>query len=153
MIDVYRNRYGCPVGLSDHSGKIYAGLAASVLGIDMIEVHVAFHRTMFGPDVVASLTPEELGQLVDGVRFNEAMRMHPVDKDAVASELEPLRGLFFKSIVASSALPAGTVLQPEHLAFKKPGNGIPAERMDSLIGRTLSRDLAKDELLQQGDPT
>lgn len=48
-------RYETPVGLSDHSGKPYASLAAVTLGANMIEVHVALSRQMFGPDVPASL--------------------------------------------------------------------------------------------------
>jgi len=137
------------VGLSDHSGGIYAGLAASAIGIDMLEVHVAFHRTMFGPDVRASVTPEELSQLVAGVRFVESAKANPVDKDGLASELEPLRQLFFKSVVAATDLRAGTVIDQRHLAFKKPGTGIPAKEVDTLVGRTLARDVRRDELLRE----
>ncbi len=32
LIPFFRERYSCPVGLSDHSGTIYAGLAAAALG-------------------------------------------------------------------------------------------------------------------------
>jgi N,N'-diacetyllegionaminate synthase len=45
-----RERFLCPVGLSDHSGQIYAGLAATTLGASLIETHVTFSRQMFGPD-------------------------------------------------------------------------------------------------------
>ena len=86
LIPVYRERYGCWVGLSDHSGTIYPGLAGATLGLDVLEVHVALSREMFGPDVVASVTTAELRQLVDGVRFIERMRGNPLDKDASARE-------------------------------------------------------------------
>ena len=55
-IPFFKNRYKVPVGLSDHSGTIFSGLAATALGADILEVHVTFHRKMFGPDVPASLT-------------------------------------------------------------------------------------------------
>ncbi|TAK11090.1 MAG: N-acetylneuraminate synthase [Anaerolineae bacterium] len=129
MLPFFRDRYGCDVGLSDHSGTLYPGLAAAVVGIEVLEVHVTLDRRMFGPDVKASLTTAELKQLVGGIRFMEAMRANPVDKDAMAAELEPLRQLFTKSVVARRALPAGTVLAPDHLALKKPGTGIPADRL------------------------
>ncbi|MGA2866106.1 MAG: N-acetylneuraminate synthase family protein [Verrucomicrobiota bacterium] len=87
-----RNRYGCKVGLSDHSGAIYAGLAAAALGADLIEVHVTLSREAFGPDVLVSLTTAELRQLTTGVRFIRAALEHPVDKDALAEELVPRRG-------------------------------------------------------------
>jgi N-acetylneuraminate synthase len=87
-----RNRYGCKVGLSDHSGTIYAGLAAAALGADLIEVHVTLSREAFGPDVLVSLTTAELRQLTAGVRFIRTALEHPVDKDALAEELAPRRG-------------------------------------------------------------
>ena len=64
-----RSRYDCPTGLSDHSGTIFAGLAAATLGADIIEVHITFSRKCFGPDVKASITIDELGQLVKGINF------------------------------------------------------------------------------------
>lgn len=146
-----RERYSVPVGLSDHSGKIFAGLAAASLGANMIEVHIALSREQFGPDVPASLTPTELGMLVNGVRFIEAALTAPVDKDRAAQQTAELRQLFFHSVVAKQDLAAGTVLQPEHLAAKKPGTGIPAERLPELVGRKLARALKRDQLLADED--
>src|SRR6185503_6418308 len=119
---------------------IYPGLAGVTLGLDLLEVHVALSREMFGPDVVASVTTGELRQLVDGVRFVERMVEQPVDKDALAADLRPLRELFTKSVVARHKLAAGTMLTAEHLAAKKPGTGIPAVRLPELLGRRLARD-------------
>lgn len=151
MIPFFRERYGCAVGLSDHSGTIYAGLAAATLGIDVLEVHVTFSREMFGPDISSSLTTGELRQLIDGIRFIEKMKNNPVDKDNLAKDLASMRSLFTKSVVAQVALLAGTVLQKEHLAVKKPGTGIPAARLPELVGRTLRRSVEADQLLQELD--
>ena len=151
MLSVFRERYGCFVGLSDHSGTIFPGLAAATLGSDLLEVHVTMSRGMFGPDVPASVTIEELRQLVDGVRFVERMMANPVDKDAAASEMAPLRAIFTKSIVARHPLAAGTVLGEAHLAFKKPGTGIPANRVADVLGRTLRRAVAEDEMIRDDD--
>ena len=151
MLSVFRDRYGCFVGLSDHSGTIFPGLAAATLGSDLLEVHVTMSRGMFGPDVPASVTIEELRQLVDGVRFVELMMANPVDKDAAASEMAPLRAIFTKSIVARHPLAAGTVIGEAHLAFKKPGTGIPANRVADVIGRTLRRAVAADEMIREDD--
>jgi N-acetylneuraminate synthase len=89
----WRKRYGCPVGLSDHSGTIYAGLAAVALGCDVLEVHVIFNKDMGGFDASSSITIQDLGRLVYGARFIEKAKQ-PVDKDALAKELEPMRRLF-----------------------------------------------------------
>ena len=151
VIPLLRDLYMCPVGLSDHSGSIYPGLAAAVLGVNVLEVHVTLSKEMFGPDVSTSLTTSELRQLVDGVRYIETMNANPVDKDAMAKDLAPLRGLFTKSVVAEDDLPVGTVLTAEHLALKKPGTGIPASRLPDLVGRTLARAVSADTLLSEED--
>jgi N,N'-diacetyllegionaminate synthase len=151
LIPFFRERYGCEVGLSDHSGTIYPGLAAATLGIEVLELHVTLSREMFGPDVPASVTTNELKQLVEGIRFVEKMRAHPVDKDELAREMAPLRDLFTKSVVARVDLPAETVLQESHLTVKKPGTGIPAARLKDLLNRKLKRPVAADGLISEAD--
>jgi N,N'-diacetyllegionaminate synthase len=151
LIPFFRERYGCAVGLSDHSGTIYPGLAATMLGIDVLEVHVTFSRKMFGPDVPASVTLEELQLLTEGIRFIEQMTEHPVEKDESARETESLHVLFTKSVVALEDLEEGTLLETKHLGAKKPGTGVPASRRGELIGARLKRPLKKDELLREGD--
>ncbi len=150
MMQEFRTRYGCAVGLSDHSATIYAGLAAASLGADVIEVHVTLSREMFGPDVVASLTTVELKQLVDGVRFIEKMLSNPVSKQQI-TDAEEARRIFSKSIVARQDLASGTLLTEEHLSFKKPGFGMPASEAPRVIGRRLKRDLQADELILEKD--
>lgn len=151
LIPFFRDRYDCAVGLSDHSGTIYPGLAAAGLDISVLEVHVTLSREFVGPDVAASITTTELRQLVDGVRFIETINANPIDKDALSSEMKPLRELFTKSIVARTDLTAGTILQPEHLAVKKPGTGIPASRLTNVIGQTLRSGVKADQMLQESD--
>jgi len=149
LISFFRERYDCGIGLSDHSGTIYPGLAAATLGIEVLEVHVTLSREMFGPDVTSSITTSELRQLVEGVRFIEKMKTHPMDKDAMATQLAPMRNLFTKSIVAKVHLQAGTILKAEHLIVKKPGMGIPSHRLPELLGRRLRCDVAADQLLSE----
>ena len=151
LIPYFRARYDCAAGLSDHSGTIYPGLAAATLGAEVLEVHVAFSREMFGPDVPASVTTDELRQLVAGVRFTEKVMANPIDKEAMAREMTPLRDLFTKSVVARLDVRAGTVLGQEHLTIKKPGEGIPAARLPEFFGGKLRRDLKADELLREAD--
>ncbi len=146
-----RARYACPIGLSDHSGVIYAGLAAATLGAKLLEVHVAFSRECFGPDVIASLTTPELKQLVEGVRFIETALAAPVDKQAMADSLRELKQVFGKSIVAARDLSAGHCVTLADLAFKKPGTGIPAARYQELLARTLARAVVADAQLTEED--
>jgi N-acetylneuraminate synthase len=146
-----RARYGCPVGLSDHSATTFAGLAAATLGANLLEVHVTFSRECFGPDVVASVTTSELATLVTGIRFIERALAHPVNKDAMAAQLGELKRTFGKSIVAGRDLPGGHVLAASDLAYKKPGTGIAAARRDEVVGRRLLRAVAADTLLREED--
>ncbi len=144
-------RYALPAGLSDHSGNIYASLAAATLGAEVIEVHVTLSREMFGPDVPASITTTELAQLVEGVRQIETMLMSPVNKAGLTSELVELRKIFAKSVVANETLPVGTVLEARHLALRKPGNGISPDKISELIGRSLLREVKRNEILSYSD--
>jgi N,N'-diacetyllegionaminate synthase len=148
LIPFFRERYGCEVGLSDHSGTIYSGLAAATIGINVLEVHVVLSREMFGPDLLASITTAELRQLVEGIRFIEKITGNPVDKNSMAERLGAMRELFTKSVVVRDDLPAGTVLKEQHLAVKKPGTGIPAARLNEVIGRQLKTAVRADEVLR-----
>ena len=151
LLAEFRERYGCPVGLSDHSGQIYAGLAAATLGANVMEVHIVFSRDCFGPDVTASITVAELKQLVDGVRFIESAVANPVSKDAVASELSTVRSIFGKSLVAARDLAPGHLLVEGDLALKKPGSGIPASRLPEVLGRKVGRAVMAGRLLSERD--
>lgn len=151
VIAELRQRYGCPVGLSDHSGTIFAGLAAATLGANIIEVHIVFSRECFGPDTSSSLTTAELKQLVAGIRFIEAARANPVSKDDMAESLTGLRALFGRSLVAARDIPAGTRLTLQDIALKKPGTGISSVRLKEMVGRRLVRDITKDKLFSEAD--
>ena len=151
MLSYWKEKYDCPVGLSDHSGTIWPGVAAVSLGCDILEVHVAFSREMFGPDVPASLTPEELKKQVDGIRYIEQMLNNPVDKDKIYGETVGLRDIFGKSIVAARNLPAGHILTMNDLTFRKPGNGIAARRYEELLGCRIISPLAEGAFLREDD--
>jgi N-acetylneuraminate synthase len=117
----------------------------------VVEVHIALSRDMFGPDVVASVTPPELAELVRGARILAEALAAPVDKDAMARRLEPTRELFTKSIVARRDLDAGTVLTPTDLSLKKPGGGMAPSRLAGLVGRRVRAAVAADQALQDDD--
>jgi N,N'-diacetyllegionaminate synthase len=151
VIQELRQRYACPVGLSDHSGTIFAGLAAVTLGANILEVHVVFSRECFGPDTSSSVTTQELKQLVEGIRFIETAQRAPVDKDEIAESLADLRVLFGRSLVAARDLPAGTRLTAGDVALKKPGTGMSAAQLDQVVGRRLVRALKPDTLFTEDD--
>jgi N-acetylneuraminate synthase len=145
------DRYGCPTGLSDHSGTIYPSLAALVLGASMIEVHVVLSRDSFGPDVTSSVTVDELKVIVEGVRFTEKSLASKIDKDLEAEEMTDLRELFGRSIYFSHDLEEGHKLALQDISLKKPGTGIPAPRLDHFIGQKLARACSGGQQLKEDD--
>ena len=146
-----QSRYDCPIGLSDHTGSLWPPVAALTLGAHIIEVHLAMHPMAFGPDVAASLMPDDLRRLCEARDAIVTMQTSPVDKDAIAAELAPMRALFSKSIAPVRALPAGHVLTRADLTLKKPGTGLPAQDLISLVGRKLVRAVSQDRLLTAED--
>jgi N-acetylneuraminate synthase len=151
VIAELRRRFACPAGLSDHSGTVHPALAAMAQGADMIEAHIVFDKRMFGPDTPASLTVEEFKLVADARDAIAEMLAHPVDKDRMAGDLAQTRATFGKSIALARSLPAGTVLARDMLTVKKPGTGIPAAEIDSLVGRRLKRDADAQRLLSRDD--
>jgi N-acetylneuraminate synthase len=151
VLDKLREIFICPVGLSDHSGKIFPGLAALASNIDILEVHVVFDRRMFGPDAPASLSVDDLRFLVNARDAFWVMERNPVDKNEIAAELQGVRGIFTRSIAPRTRLEAGTVLREEMIALKKPGTGIGASELKNVLGRRLKRTVTPERLLQWED--
>jgi N,N'-diacetyllegionaminate synthase len=151
LISEYRDRYNCPVGLSDHSATIFAGLAAAAFETDILELHVTLSKEMFGPDVIASVTTTELQELVKGIRFIESARSNPINKDNIAPEFDDLKKIFTKSIFAARDLSVGTCLQKSDIIIKKPGTGIAPNKLDVVLGRHLASKVKSGDMLKFDD--
>jgi N,N'-diacetyllegionaminate synthase len=145
-----RERYGRPVGFSDHTRGSAAALAAVTLGAVVVEKHFTLSRDDYGPDAAMGLEPDELRSFVHEIRELEAMLASPVDKDDVAPYAE-MKRVFEKSVVATEPISAGTTLEAQMLAAKKPGTGIPAARLTEVVGRRARNDIAADAVLTEAD--
>ena len=143
-----RNRYHLPVGFSDHSATIYAGLAAATLGSEMLEFHVVFDKSMFGPDAKASLTISETKTMTDGIRMIEKALQSRDEKSDIA-KFDALKTMFGKSLSINKNLKSGHVLTLDDLESKKPGDaGLPAKDFKSVIGKSLKVDLPQWSFLK-----
>jgi N,N'-diacetyllegionaminate synthase len=145
-----QERYGKPVGLSDHTVGPYAAYAAVTLGASVIEKHFTLSKELYGPDAALALEPYELEELVDGIREIEQMLAAPVDKDDL-SALGEMKQVFEKSVVSTREIPAGAEISREMLASKKPGSGIPARRPISSGRRRARKDIPADSVIHEGD--
>jgi N-acetylneuraminate synthase len=145
-----RRRYDTAVGLSDHTEGFAAALAAAALGASVIEKHFTFSRAMYGSDAANAMEPPDFTRLAHGLKEVHAMLSHDVDKDDVGDYRE-MKTIFEKSVVTARAIPAGTALAAADLAYKKPGDGIPASRYAELLGQRVRRALPADHKLVLGD--
>lgn len=151
VITELKARYDVPIGFSDHSAKTATGIAAVALGAEILEFHVVFDRSMFGPDAVASLTLAETKQLVEAVAEIHLAQNNPINKNSNDSFAE-LKSIFEKSLAINKNLPKGHVLTFADLESKKPkGYGISAADFENVIGRTLNTDKSQWDFLNEED--
>ncbi len=151
VIPEMKQRYGLKVGLSDHSGTIYPGLAAVALGAELLEFHVVFDKQMFGPDATSSLTMQQVKQLAEGVNYINTSLQNPVNKNDNEKYAE-LKTMFGKSLAVNKNLPQGHTITFYDLESKKPaGQGISTTLYTEVSGKTLTRDLSKWDFLTQND--
>lgn len=152
VIAELKDRYpGVKIGLSEHTGKIYTGLAAVSLGAEALEFHAVFDRRMFGPDASSSLTIDEIKELATGVRFLEKALSNPVDKSD-NSAYTGVKKIFEKTLAVNKDLPVGHEIQFEDLEAKKPANmGIPASVFKEVIGKPLKNSKYRYDFLQAED--
>lgn len=148
-MDTMARAFGYPVGYSDHTVGVIAPITAAALGACVVEKHFTMDRSMEGPDHRASIEPDELTAMVQGMRDAEAVLGNGI-KVPVPSEL-PQRPLIRKAIVARYPLDAGHVLTEADLAFKRPLNGIEPFDLDKVLGRALKVAKDTDSPLQWSD--
>ena len=115
LISHFKHKYNCPVGLSDHSGTIYAPLAAAALGAKMVEVHVTLSRNSFGPDVESSVTFSELKKIVSGSKLISKSLRNPVEKICYLLKMGQSRKLFGHSLVAKKGIKKGDILSENNI--------------------------------------
>lgn len=142
-----KEKFGCPVGYSDHTKGIEVSVAAVAIGAEVIEKHFTLDRNMPGPDHKASLEPNELKELVDAVR-NVEKAIGDGNKKPTESELQN-RNVARKSIVALKPIKKGELLSEDNLTTKRPGNGISPMHWNEIIGTHAKRDYEEDELIEE----
>lgn len=139
VMDTYARAFGVPVGLSDHSPGLTVAIAAVARGASYIEKHFTTDRSLPGPDHLASLTPEQLRDLVAAIREVEQALGDGIKRPA-PSEL-PIREVARKSLVAARDLPAGAVLTAPDVVILRPGTGLPPGDLPRVIGRRTTRPI------------
>lgn len=137
------------IGLSDHTLDNAACLGAAALGASILERHFTDTKDRVGPDIVCSMTPDEMTQLI--AWSGELKKMRGGAKGPVAAE-QPTIDFAYASVVSIAPIRAGQRLDASNIWVKRPGTGeILADRYDELIGRVAARDIAPDAQIGWAD--
>ena len=135
-----RSRYGCEIGISDHTMGIGVSVAAVALGATVVEKHFTLQRSDGGVDSAFSMEPQEMAQLViETERAWQALgkvQHGPTEKEKASL-------VFRRSLYVVADVKAGEKLTPANVRAIRPGNGIAPKFYDEVIGKTAKRDIAR----------
>jgi N-acetylneuraminate synthase len=145
VIQQMARRYELIVGHSDHTPDIYTSIAAVALGAKLIEKHFILDGRQPGPDQSVSIEPYELYDLVKAIRrVEESLGAHKL-----VHEMEkPIRSWAHRSVVSLRAIAKGSQITADMVWTKRPGTGIAAKHLDSVISRKAVRDIPADHLIR-----
>jgi N-acetylneuraminate synthase len=145
-MNTIQNELGVQVGYSDHTLGIEVPIAAVALGATIIEKHFTLDRSMVGPDHLASLTPDELKQMVISIRNIEIAISGSRLKEPSRSEIKNIQ-IARKSIVAKSKILKGEKFTQSNLTTKRPGTGMSPMQWNHVIGKTANKDFNINDLI------
>jgi len=133
-------RFGVPVGLSDHTLDPAVAVAAVALGACIVEKHLTLSRVTPGPDVAFSLEPDELRSLVQSVRAAERalgqVRYGASDHEAASRALR-------RSLFVVRDVKAGETFTGDSVRSIRPGCGLHPRHLDEVLGRKAAQDVAR----------
>lgn len=134
-------RFGVPVGLSDHTLDNTTAIASVALGACIIEKHMTLDRAGGGPDDSFSLEPDEFAALCQGARTAwEAVGA--VDYGRKSSELGNVK--FRRSLYFVEDMQSGDTVTAQSIRSVRPGFGLTPKHLDDLIGEKVVRDVSRN---------
>jgi N-acetylneuraminate synthase len=137
------------IGLSDHTTGNYACFAAVALGATIVERHFTDSMTRKGPDIVNSMDPQTLTELIEGV--TEIAKMRGGNKEA-AQEETVTSNFAFATVVAIKPIKKGDIFSTENIWVKRPGTGaIQARHFNEILGKQAMCDIKFDAHLRWND--
>lgn len=142
-----RTAFGVPVGFSDHTTGIAVAQGAAGAGMELLEKHFTLDRTMEGPDHPFAIEPDELRELIAGIRAIEAAFGSGRLEGPSELEAQEMYRLARRSLIAACDIPAGTEIGREHLVVKRPGYGIAPKEIERVLGRIARVDIEADDIL------
>ena len=148
-MNTVKEAFKVKVGYSDHTLGIEVPIAAVALGAEVIEKHFTLDKNMEGPDHKASLNPEELKLMVDGIRNVEKALGDGVKKPNKSEEL--IKKVVRRRVIIAKDLEKGHILTEEDLEYKRSNNGIDVDFYESVLGKKLVYSKSKEDILEWRD--
>jgi N-acetylneuraminate synthase len=146
-MDTIANAFKLPVGYSDHSAGINIPIAAVAREATIIEKHFTLDRNMEGPDHKASLEPEQLKAMIEGIR-NIELALGDGLKGPRPSEVKN-KSVARKSLVAEQVINKGSVFSKENMTAKRPGSGQNPLYYWALLGTEAKSDYQIGDLINE----
>ena len=143
-----KERFGVPVGLSDHSMGAFSAATAVAMGANLIEKHFCISRAVKNPDSSFSMEPQEFREMVEQVREVEKA-MGSVQYGV--SRQEESNACFRRSLFVVEDIAAGEVLTPEKIRSIRPAYGLKPKHYQEVLGRTAKRALRRGTPLSFDD--
>jgi N-acetylneuraminate synthase len=137
------------VGLSDHTISNYPCLGAVALGASILERHFTDHMSRLGPDIVCSMDPAALSELIEGCKTIFAASGG--EKNSVEAEA-PTIAFAFASVVAIEDIAPGQVLTESNIWVKRPGGGdFSVLDYEKLLGKTVKSAVRRGFQLKKSE--
>ena len=148
VIDLYKKKFKCGVGISDHSGNLNSLLHGLSIGAEILEFHLTLDKNFFGPDTISSITPGELNFLSKFRNDLIKIQKSKTNKKILNKDQKKMIKLFSKSLYAKNQIKKNKKIQLEDLKFLKPGVGIPVIDYKKVINKITKKIIRKDELIK-----
>lgn len=146
MTELKENFPNAVIGLSDHTTSNLACLSAVALGASILERHYTDSMKRIGPDIINSMDPHSLIELIEG--SNEIFKMRGGVKKPVKEEQGTI-DFAFATVVTIKPIKKGETLSLNNIWVKRPGTGeILAENFDDILGKKAKIDIKNDEHLK-----
>ena len=143
-------RFGCKVGLSDHSTGNVAACAAVTLGAKVIEKHFIIDRAIGGPDAAFSMTQDEFAEMVRRVRETEEClgQVSYELSDRMRSNRK-----FARSLFACADIKKGEPFTEQNIRSVRPGDGCSPKYLPKLLGKPSDREYKRGEPITYINPS
>ena len=132
-----KERFGCKVGLSDHTTGNIAACTAVSLGAQVIEKHFIIDRSIGGPDASFSMTKDEFAEMVKRIRETEEC-LGSVSYE-LSDKMKKNRK-FARSLFACANIKKGDVFTEKNIRSVRPGDGCSPKYLPELLGKASDRD-------------